>query len=109
MLKQNPKITGQEKWQKGHSHKRSALKEREIEFEFLNCATQLGKNVLDSKQKGVMSNDPDNTLGNLVRANLKQLPKRLKLACQNEIHQVMFKYMIAAENQLSKKNLLFCT
>ena len=63
-----------------------------------------------------MSNDPDNTLGNLVHTNLKQLPKRLKLAYQNEIHQVMFKYMIAAENiknplanQLSKKNLLFCT
>ena len=51
MLKQNPKITGQEKWQKRHSYKRSALKEREIEFEFLNCATQLGKNMLDNKER----------------------------------------------------------
>ena len=38
-----------------------------------------------------MSNDADNAFRNLACANLKQLPKRLKLAIQNEIHQVIFK------------------
>ena len=87
--KQKPKITGQERWQKGKSHKRFALEKKETEF--LNCATQLGQRMLDSKEEGVMSNDGDNGFGNLVRTNSKHLHKRLKLVCQNEIHQVTFK------------------
>ena len=47
--------------------------------------------MLDSKEEGVMSNDGDNGFGNLVRTNSKHLHKRLKLVCQNEIHQVTFK------------------
>ena len=45
-----------------------------------------------------MSNDANNAFGSLVRTNMKQLPKRPKLACQNEIYQVMVKYMTASEN-----------
>ena len=77
MLKQNPKTTDREKWQKGKSHKRSTLEEKKTES--LDCATQLGKNMLDNK-------------------DLKQLPKRMKIACQNEIQQVMLKYMKAVKN-----------
>ena len=81
MSKQKPKITGLEDWQKRKSHLkgRSTLEEKEIEF--LNCATKLGKNILDNKEEGLMSKHADNTFGNLVHTNLKQLPKRLNIAC----------------------------
>ena len=55
MSKQKPKMTGLEDWQKRKSHlkRRSAIEEKEIEF--LNCATKLGKNILDNKEEGIMS------------------------------------------------------
>ena len=54
--------------------------------------------MLDNNKEGVMSDDADNAFRNLACGNLKQLPKRLKLAIRNEIHQVIFKYIIAAGN-----------
>ena len=50
------------------------------------------------KEEGAVSNNNENAFENLVHTNLKQLPKRLKLGCQNEIHQVMFKCVISAKN-----------
>lgn len=60
--------------------------------------TQHRWKYLDNKEEGAVNNNVDNSFENLVRTNLKQLPNRLKLACQNEFHQVVIKYIIAAEN-----------
>lgn len=49
LSKQTSKIIGREKWQKGKSHKKSTRDEKEIEF--LNCQTQLGKNMLDKGRR----------------------------------------------------------
>ena len=63
-----------------------------------------GNQALDSVTKMIKDNDQtktqsaDQAFGNLVSSNLSQLPKRLKLSCQNEIHSVMFKYLMEAEN-----------
>ena len=40
--------------------------------------------------------DPDMAFGNLIASHIKMLPKRIKYACQAELNQVLFKYMIYA-------------
>ena len=49
LSKQKSKTIGREKWQKGKSHKKSTLEEKEIEF--LNRETRLGKNMLDKGRR----------------------------------------------------------
>ena len=57
ILKEKPKTAGRKKWQKGHWHKSFEFEERETEF--LNCAIELHKNMLDNKEEEVMSNHAD--------------------------------------------------
>ena len=88
------KVTGREKWKKGakpvNQQSDKSLEEKELEL--LNSVTKM-----INKEETKVGN-ADVAFGNLVTSNLAQLPKRIKLSCQNEIHQVMFKYMMAAEN-----------
>lgn len=87
------KVTGREKWKKGAkpvNQQSDKLEEKELEL--LNSVTKM-----INKEETKVGN-ADVAFGNLVTSNLAQLPKRIKLSCQNEIHQVMFKYMMAAEN-----------
>ena len=89
-------ITRKQKWKKGGrvSNQQSGSKElEEKEIEFLNSIT---KRIEKEETK---TDNADVVFGNLVSSNLKQLPKRLKLSCQNKMHQVMFKYMMVAETE----------
>ena len=54
-------------------------------MEFLDSVTKMIE-----KGDGISSNNADNAFGNLVSSNLSQLPKRLKMVCQNEMPNVMF-------------------
>ena len=55
ILKQKPKTAGRKKRQKGH--KSFEFEARETEF--LNCAIELRRNMLDNLEEEVMSNDAD--------------------------------------------------
>ena len=44
------------------------------------------------------ASDPDTAFANLVLSHVKELPKRLKLSCQNEKNQVLFRYMMHSES-----------
>ena len=91
------KVTGKPKWRKGEKSLGMKVSQVEVkEMEFLDSVTKMIE-----KGDGISSNNADNAFGNLVSSNLSQLPKRLKLACQNEMHNIMFKYMMAAENENS--------
>ena len=46
--------------------------------------------------------DPDTAFVNLVLSHVRQLPKRLKFSCQNEINQVLFRYMMYSESNSSQ-------
>ena len=46
--------------------------------------------------------DPDTAFANLVFSRVRQLPKRLKFSCQNEINQVLFRYMMYSESSSSQ-------
>ena len=41
--------------------------------------------------------DPDTAFFKLVLSHVRQLPRRLKFSCQNEINQVLFRYMMYSE------------
>lgn len=61
------------------------------------CKT-VQKKVLNDKKEWLMINDADKALGNLLHINFKRLPKRRKLACQNEIH-VIFRLHLSTWKQ----------
>ena len=46
--------------------------------------------------------DPDTAFAKLVLSHVRQLPKRLTFSCQNEINQVLFRYMIYSESNSSE-------
>ena len=46
--------------------------------------------------------DPDTAFANLILSHVRQLPKRLKFSCQNEINQVLSKYMMYSESNSSQ-------
>ena len=46
--------------------------------------------------------DPYTAFANLVLSHVRQLPKRLKFSCQNEINQVLFRYMMYSESNSSQ-------
>ena len=46
--------------------------------------------------------DPDTAFANLILSHVRQLPKRLKFSCQNEINQVLFRYMMYSESNSSQ-------
>ena len=46
--------------------------------------------------------DPDTAFANLVLSHVRQLPKRLKFSSQNEINQVLFRYMMYSESSSSQ-------
>ena len=46
--------------------------------------------------------DLDTAFANLVLSHVRQLPKRLKFSCQNEINQVLFRYMMYSESNCSQ-------
>ena len=41
-------------------------------------------------------------IANLILSHVKQLPKRFKFSCQNEISQVLFRYMMYSESNSSQ-------
>ena len=45
--------------------------------------------------------DPNTAFGNLILSHVRQLPKRLKFSCQNEINQVLFRCMMYSESNSS--------
>ena len=46
--------------------------------------------------------DPDTAFANLILSHVRQLPKRLKFSCQNELNQVLFRYMMYSESNSSQ-------
>ena len=49
--------------------------------------------------------DPDTAFSNLVLSHVRQLPKRLKFSCQNEINQILFRHMLYSESNSSQQLL----
>ena len=46
--------------------------------------------------------NPDTAFANLILSHVKQLPKRFKFSCQNEINQVLLRYIMYSESNSSQ-------
>ena len=84
----NSQVTGRPKWKKGKRKEpeTTAKQLEKKELEFMSAVTEMVGQT--------NATDPDTAFANLVLLHVRQLPKRLKFSCQNEISQVLFRYMI---------------
>ena len=92
----NSQVTGRPKWKKGKRKEpeTTAKQLEKKELEFMSAVTEMVGQT--------NATDPDTAFANLVLLHVRQLPKRLKFSCQNEISQVFFRYMIYSESNSSQ-------
>ena len=92
----NSQVTGRPKWKKGKRKKpeTTAKQLEKKELEFMSAVTEMVGQT--------NATDPDTAFANLILSHVRQLPKRLKFFCQNEINQVFFRYMMYSESNSSE-------
>ena len=84
----NSQVTGRPKWKKGKRKEpeTTAKQLEKKELEFMSAVTEMVGQT--------NATDPDTAFANLILSHVRQLPKRLKFSCQNEINQVFFRHMM---------------
>ena len=92
----NSQVTGRPKWKKGKRKEpeTTAKQLEKKELEFMSAVTEMVGQT--------NATDPDTAFANLILSHVRQLPKRLKFSCQNEINQVLFRYMMYSESNSSQ-------
>ena len=92
----NSRVTGRPKWKKGNRKEpeTTAKQLEKKELQFMSAVTEMVGQT--------NATDPDTAFANLVLSHVRQLPKRLKFSCQNEINQVLFRYMMYSESNSSQ-------
>ena len=92
----NSQVTGRPKWKKGKRKEpeTTAKQLEKKELEFMSAVTEMVGQT--------NATDPDTAFANLILSHVRQLPKRLKFSCQNEINQVLFGYMMYSEPNSSQ-------
>ena len=92
----NSQVTGRPKWKKGKRKEpettASQLEKKELEF----------MSVITEMVGQTNVTDLDTAFANLILSHLRQLPKRLKFACQNELSQVLFRYIMYSQSNSSQ-------
>ena len=93
---QNSQVTGRPKWKKGKRKEpeptAKQLEKKELEFMLAVTEMVVQRNATD----------PDTAFANLILSHVRQLLKRLRFSCQNEINQVLFRYMMYSESNSSQ-------
>ena len=92
----NSQVTDRPKWKKGKRKEpeTTAKQLEKKELEFMSAVTEMVGQT--------NATDPDTAFANLILSHVKQLPKRLTFSCQNEINQVLLRYMVYAESNSSQ-------
>ena len=92
----NSQVTGRPKWKKGKRKEpeTTAKQLEKKELEFMSAVTEMVGQT--------NATDPDTAFANLILSHVRQLPKRLKFSCQNELNQVLFRYMMYSESNSSQ-------
>ena len=92
----NSQVTGKPTWKKGKRKEpdTTAKQLEKKELEFMSAVTEMVGQT--------NATDPDTAFANLVLSHVRQLPKRFKLSCQNEVNQVLFRYMMYSESNTSQ-------
>ena len=92
----NSQETGRPKWKKGKRKQpeTTAKQLEKKELEFMSAVTEMVGQT--------NATDPDTAFANLVISHVRQLSKMLKFSCQNEINQVLFRYMMYSESNSSQ-------
>ena len=92
----NSQVTGRPKWTKGKRKEpeTTAKQLEKKELEFMSAVTEMVGQT--------NATDPDTAFATLVLSHVRQLPKWLKFSCQNEINQVLFRYMMYSESNSSQ-------
>ena len=77
----NTQVTSRPKWKKGKGKEpeTTAKQLEKKELEFRSAVTEMVQQT--------NATDPDTAFANLVLSHVRQLPKRLKFSCQNEINK----------------------
>ena len=77
----NAQVTGRPKWKKGKGKEpeTTAKQLEKKELEFMSAVNEMVGQT--------NATDPDTAFANLDLSHVRQLPKRLKFSCQNEINQ----------------------
>ena len=87
----NSQVTGRPKWKKG-KRKETETTAKHLEKKELEFMSAVTETIGQTNATG-----PDTAFVKLVLSHVRQLPRMLKFSCQNEINQVLFRYMMYSE------------